>query len=74
MKFLRVVPVGEGYRGTALNLAARLCAEAGAGQVLASQRVAASVEALAEIETLQPLTLRGFHRPVPACRILALKS
>jgi adenylate cyclase len=63
-----------GAIGTVTNLAARLCAEAGAGQVLASQRVAASVEALAEIETLQPLTLRGFHRPVPACRILALKS
>ena len=63
-----------GAIGTVTNLAARLCAEAGPDQVLVSQRVAASVGALAEIEALQPLALRGFHRPVPACRIRALKS
>jgi class 3 adenylate cyclase len=63
-----------GAIGTVTNLAARLCAEAGPGQVLVSQRVAASVEPLAEIEPLQPLALRGFQRPVPACQIRALKS
>ncbi len=31
------VPVEEGYRGAALNLAARLCSKAGPGEVLASQ-------------------------------------
>lgn len=30
------VPVGDGYRGAALNLAARLCASASAGEVVAS--------------------------------------
>ena len=33
------VPVEEGYRGAALNLAARLCSKAGPGEVLASQRL-----------------------------------
>ncbi len=33
------VPVGAGYRGGALNLAARLCSNAGPGEVLASQGV-----------------------------------
>ena len=33
------VPVERGYRGAALNLAARLCARAGAGEILASQEI-----------------------------------
>jgi len=33
------VPVDDGYRGGALNLAARLCSQAGPGEVLASQGV-----------------------------------
>ena len=33
------VPMGAGYRGTALNVAARLCAKATAGQVLATETV-----------------------------------
>jgi WD40 repeat protein/class 3 adenylate cyclase len=34
------VPVESGYRGAALNLAARLCSHAGAGEVIASESVA----------------------------------
>jgi DNA-binding NarL/FixJ family response regulator/class 3 adenylate cyclase len=34
-----VVPVGEGYRGRALNLAARLCGLAAPGEALATQEV-----------------------------------
>ena len=33
------VPVGKGYRGGALNMAARLCSLAGPGEVLASEAV-----------------------------------
>lgn len=33
------VPVGDGYRGGALNLAARLCAEAGPGEILGSHGI-----------------------------------
>ena len=39
-----------GAIGTVTNLAARLCAEARAGQILVSQRVAAAVEGLAAVE------------------------
>jgi class 3 adenylate cyclase len=52
--------------GTVTNLAARLCGEAQAGQVLVSQKVHAEVEGLAEAERLPALTLKGFGRPVPA--------
>jgi WD40 repeat protein/DNA-binding SARP family transcriptional activator len=34
------VPVKDGYRGGALNLAARLCGEAGPGEILGSQGIA----------------------------------
>lgn len=63
-----------GAIGTVTNLAARLCAAAGADQVLVSQRVAASVASLVEVDATQALSLRGFHRPVPACCVRALKS
>ena len=60
--------------GTVTNLAARLCGEAQAGQVLVSQKVHAEVEALAEAERLPDLTLKGFGRPVPAFSVLRLSE
>jgi adenylate cyclase len=63
-----------GAIGTVTNLAARLCGEASGGQVLMSQRVAAGVRGIVEVEPVQALSLKGFHRPVPACAALALKS
>jgi class 3 adenylate cyclase len=51
------------------NLAARLCAEAKAGEVLVCQRTRASVEADATLEPVGPLQLRGFAQPVPAFRV-----
>jgi class 3 adenylate cyclase len=63
-----------GAIGTVTNLAARLCGEAKAGEILASVRLAAELEDLAEIVELAPLTLRGFARPVPALRIVRLKT
>jgi class 3 adenylate cyclase len=36
--------------------------------------VAGAVEDLASLEALEPLTLNGFARPVPAFRVLALKT
>ncbi len=50
------VPVGDGYRGAALNFAARLCAIAAAGEVLASEglvHLAGHVDGL-EFTTLPP--------------------
>jgi class 3 adenylate cyclase len=63
-----------GAIGTVTNLAARLCGEAKATEILVSRRVAGAAEDLASLEALEPLTLKGFARPVPAFRVLALKS
>jgi adenylate cyclase len=52
--------------GSVTNLAARLCAEAGAGQVLVSQRVFSAVDDVATGESVGALELRGFSRPVRA--------
>jgi adenylate cyclase len=63
-----------GAIGTVTNLAARLCGEAKAGQILISSRVAALVEDLAYTEAVGALTLKGFARPVPTLSVLGLKA
>lgn len=60
--------------GTVTNLAARLCGEAGGGEILISQRVYASVEDLVAAEPLGELSLKGFVRPLPVFRIIDLKD
>jgi adenylate cyclase len=60
--------------GTVTNLAARLCGEAAAGQILISQRVCAAVEALAVFEPIGELALKGFVKPVLAYSVCALKD
>jgi adenylate cyclase len=60
--------------GTVTNLAARLCAEAPAGEVLASQRLVAVVEDVVVLEPLGPLALKGFHQPVAAYRLVTMRS
>jgi class 3 adenylate cyclase len=49
--------------GSVTNLAARLCAEAGPGQILISHRVLASTEDVVTVEPVGTLELRGFLRP-----------
>jgi adenylate cyclase len=63
-----------GAIGTVTNMAARLCAEAGSDEVLVSQRVAGSVGEAAEVDAMRSLNLRGFHRPVAACAVRAIKA
>jgi len=63
-----------GAIGTVTNLAARLCGEAKPTEILVSRRVAGAVEDLASLEALEPLTFKGFARPVPAFRVLALRG
>jgi class 3 adenylate cyclase/ABC-type transport system substrate-binding protein/glutamine cyclotransferase len=66
------VPVGDGYRGSALNLAARLCAVAGPGEILASDAVvhlAATVEGIAYVSA-RTLRVKGFAAPVRAVRVV----
>ena len=60
--------------GTVTNLSARLCQEAGDGQILVSQRVYAEVEGLVEAVPLGALTLRGFARPLIAFGLLHLRA
>jgi class 3 adenylate cyclase len=56
--------------GSVVNLAARLCGEAAGGQILADRRAKASLDDRFAFETLAPLVLKGFDRPVPAFRLV----
>jgi len=60
--------------GTVCNLAARLCAEAKDGQILISSRIAEAVEAVAIMEDLGNLELRGLRRPVAAFNVVQSAS
>jgi adenylate cyclase len=62
-----------GAIGTVTNLAARLCGEAGGGQILVSARVAAAVEDLVEADQVGPVTLKGLARPVPVWSVRGLR-
>jgi adenylate cyclase len=63
-----------GAIGTVTNLAARLCGEAKGGQILVHQRVATTIEALADLEEIGPLTLKGLLRSVSAFNVIGLKG
>jgi adenylate cyclase len=52
--------------GTVVNLAARLCAEAGDGHILVDSKVRAAIENAATLEPAGDLALKGLHRVVPA--------
>jgi class 3 adenylate cyclase len=56
--------------GTVCNLAARLCAEATDRQILVSSRIARAVEAVARLEDLGNLELKGLRRPVAAFNVV----
>ena len=58
--------------GNVTNLAARLCAEAGPGQILISQRVHSATEDMVTADAVGDLTLRGFSRPMPAFNVIGL--
>lgn len=65
------VQVEDGFRGGALNLAARLCAVAGAGEILASQEVvhlARRVEGVAQVDR-GPVRFKGLADPVRVSRL-----
>ena len=67
------VQVESGYRGGALNLAARLCATAAAGEVLASHQVvhlARRIEGL-HFESRGRIALKGLAEPVEVVRVVA---
>ena len=58
-----------GAIGNVTNLAARLCSEAKACQILTNQRTLSKIENLVEYESLEELQLKGVSRPVAAFNI-----
>ena len=66
------VPVQGGFRGGALNLASRLCALAGPGEVLASEGVVHLARAVEGVRYGERRLerLKGFDRPVPAIEVV----
>jgi adenylate cyclase len=63
-----------GAIGTVTNLAARLCGEAGPGQILVSRRLYGTLEDLVQAAPVGELSLKGFSRPVSVYNVTALKS
>lgn len=58
--------------GRVTNLAARLCAEATAGQILLAEQAYQAVAGLVATERVADLHLRGFTHPVPAYNVVRL--
>ena len=52
--------------GNVTNLAARLCSEAKGGQILACRKTMAALESTYQFDSVGPLALKGFEKPVPA--------
>jgi ABC-type transport system substrate-binding protein/class 3 adenylate cyclase/tRNA A-37 threonylcarbamoyl transferase component Bud32 len=70
------VPVADGYRGGALNMAARLCSRAGPGEVLATETVlnlARAVEGITYGERRQE-RVKGIAKAVTAVEVLSSDS
>ena len=66
------VPVEGGFRGGALNLAARLCSSAGPGQVLASEELTHVARLIPGVRYIEPrgLRVKGMSAPVRAVEVL----
>jgi len=62
-----------GAIGTVTNLAARLCGEAGDGQILISPRIYSKTELLIDAGSVGELALKGFQRPVHAHNVVGLR-
>jgi peptide/nickel transport system substrate-binding protein len=67
------VPLEAGYRGGALNLAARLCGRAGPGEILASQGVVHLARKVEGVRYLDrgDLHLKGLAEPVHVVRVIS---
>lgn len=60
--------------GTAVNPAAGLCDQAADQEILLSQRTATALENVADVESTDELTLKGFHAPVDVFRVTAKRD
>lgn len=59
--------------GSVVNLAARLCGEAQAGQILVDAKAFAAVEDAMDADEIGEMTLKGFHRPVYVYNVKGLR-
>src|SRR5947208_3237227 len=59
--------------GNVPNLAARLCGEAGAGEIILDAQTEREVADIAETDPVGPLALRGFQQPIAAFKLKALR-
>ncbi len=59
--------------GNVTNLAARLCSEAGGGQILVDRKIMAKVDGLVDADPVGPLNLKGIAQPVPAFSVTGFK-
>jgi class 3 adenylate cyclase len=62
-----------GAIGPVTNLASRLCGDAKAGQILVAKKVISFVEELVTAEPVGELSVKGFHKPVPAFNVTGLR-
>ena len=60
--------------GTVTNLAARLCSEAGDGQILVTQRVLDGVRGEVDSRAVGPLVLKGISRSVDVHEVLGVQG
>jgi len=60
--------------GSVTNLAARVCEQAGRGQILITQRVYAAAEEIVIAQPVGDLSLRGFSRPVRVYDVAGLDA
>ena len=59
--------------GERVNLASRLCSKAGRMEIVIDQTTRTHLAALAQVEPLEPLVLKGFTDPVPAFKLHAIQ-
>ena len=66
------MPIEGGYRGGALNTAARLCSLAGPGQILATDTVVSLARQLDGIRFVgrRPVRLKGLEKPVRVIEVV----
>jgi len=59
--------------GGVVNLAARLCDEAGPGEIFIDRRARAELDEIAAVDVLGALELKGYTHSVPAFRLTSLR-
>jgi adenylate cyclase len=60
--------------GESVNLAARICSIAGAGQILISAATLEAVGPVLDTQALEPVTLRGWSNPVGIWLVKGFKA